>query len=231
MTFPAMHILLQYYHPPGSAPEMPVTDYANSALIGTIITIAIFVVFIGWFTAKKVAIFNKKNRVGKFIRNFKKNDPFWDEFRMRDYASEIFLWVQTCYRNGDFRQLQSYITPELFQKITTEMEPILKKGYGFHYAQVEIENTAIVGAEDHSHNDKDSFSISYSGTMRRYVYSKRFRLPIDGHSNEPVYFTDIYHFIRRKDQWILSEITTDASLKDVLKTDIEEEKPGKPDLT
>lgn len=221
-------VILTYYNNHNYS-RSPNSEFDNT--YGQYIVIGVLVFFIGfvvWMIARQVARYTKKQKVKVFIADFKKNDPFWNEKTMQDAASEIFRFVQKAWLKRNFYYVTGMITDELeieWEKRWAEMQ---KKGHIFHIGKLEIQDVIIVGAQDHSVNNKDSFTAEITANLIRYIYDTNKRTPLNGHYNGKALTTDIYVFRRQDNKWLLDKMEMESELSDAMLSKIKKEVPGKP---
>jgi predicted lipid-binding transport protein (Tim44 family) len=226
------HLLISFsynydrYSHYSSRPATPAEKRA--ALLGIIIFFTVLAMVVAWIVARKLALKRKKEKVEKFIHEFQKNDPFWDEKIMLEISHEIFYNVQNAWVKRSYYYLGDYITDELKLNWENAWEKMAKKNYGYQAGKIEIKSVTIIGAEDSSNNEKDTFSVEISAYLKRYMYERSTMSVLPGYTSQLELVTDVYMFVRRENKWKLNHIDYDASLLEVITKEVKIEKPGKP---
>jgi predicted lipid-binding transport protein (Tim44 family) len=202
----------------------------RSALImGMWVMMILIILFIGWLAGRRMIVRIRKEKVRKFIREFSLKDPFWNEEEMLKVSRTLFNYVQMAWIKRNFYYVTNYITDQLKAEWETRWQKMTNTNIGYHSSKLDIDRVIIVGVEDYSNNEKDSFSVEISGYIKRYMYNKSTMSVISKNTSELEYITDIYTFVRRNDRWQLNKIHYNAGILDILSMQVFFEKPGKPD--
>lgn len=218
------------YNRYGHNSNRPMTPAEKAAAItGVFIVLGLIAAFVVWIVARRLALKRKQLKVQKFIHEFQKNDPFWNENEMTEIAHEIFLNVQKSWVKRSAYYVGDYITDDLKSEWERSWEKMAQKNYGFQCGKIEMKSVTIIGAEDSSNNDKDTFSVEISAYLKRYMYHRGTMAVLSGYTSQLEYVTDVYTFVRRENKWKLHHVNYDASLLEVISKDVKVEKPGKPD--
>ncbi len=206
-------------------------EYRATGIAGALIVLGLILLVVGWLRYRRVIVNRRKRKVRKFIEAFSKTDPFWNEQQMAEISREIFTYVQVAWVKRNFYYVTNYVTDELKKEWETTWKKMATMNYGFHCGKIDLDRVILIGVEDYSNDEKDSFSVEISGYLKRYMFNKRTMRVIYKNTSELEYITDVYTFVRRSDQWQLNKINYNADLSDVLDKKIAFEKPGKPEDT
>jgi hypothetical protein len=228
LPFTIGSIILQYYHRYGT--RSPNSQFDNTW--GHYIVIAVLILFIGfpiWLIVRYFMRLAKKEVVRNFLEKFKSSDPFWDEKKMKQAAQIIYTNAHVAWAKKSTYYITGYASEDLIKAWEKLWENLGKQGLAFHNTRSEIDSITIVGAEDSSDNNKDTFTAEISAYVIRYVYDKITREPIDGHYNGKNLVHDLFTFTRTNNKWVLTKVKFYAGLNDSMLSKTEQEKPGRPD--
>jgi hypothetical protein len=214
-------ILLQFYHQDGS------DDHLSNAIF-----VLVFLSIIGffvWLIVRSFMRMTKKEIVKNHLKKFSKTDPFWDEKRMIEAARIVHMNAHIAWAKRSQFYLTGLASDELIKEWTQIWNNLQERGLAFHSIKPEIDAITIVGAEDSSDNNKDTFTAEISAYVIRYVYEKATRQPIDGHYNGRNLVYDHFIFTRTDGKWLLTDVKFYTGLNDSMVIKTEQEKPGRPD--
>jgi hypothetical protein len=200
--------------------------------IEDVVVTVIALSFVGFFVWLIVRYFMRqaKKEVVKFhLEKIRRNDPFWDERKMKQAVQMVHSNAHIAWAKRSPYYLTGIASEELIKEWVGIWNNLQKRGQAFHSTRPEIDSITIVGAEDSSDNNKDSFTAEISAYVIRYVYEKATRQPLDGHYNGKNLVHDHFTFTRKNDKWILTDVKFYTGLVDSILLKTEQEKPGKPE--
>lgn len=156
-----------------------------------------------------LAIAWKTNRAHGVLRRAAIQDRAWLKNHLEIQARNIFYKVQHAWDARDVASLTSECTSTFMDYFKNKLErrKIIHDKLDIGY--IDISNTQIVGCEDHVDNSKDKYCVILTGHIRLH-HAGGSRDPIDSA------FTEMYHFVRNGERWLLHEISGKPTLLSVL---------------
>jgi predicted lipid-binding transport protein (Tim44 family) len=174
-------------------------------------------VLIVWLILMNLKYTARKQKVSKLIREFGKNDSFWNEEKMLVLGKLIFTSVQRAWWKSDFKEIGMFLTDGLKEEWIGTWVNFKKMNYVFHCRIIRIERVTVIAAEDYSDDTKDSFTLEISAELIRYLKIDRTKQLAPHNTANAKHVTDIYTFIRKDNQWLLDKINYSADLTEIFK--------------
>jgi predicted lipid-binding transport protein (Tim44 family) len=137
-------------------------------------------------------------------------DPIWDEDSLKYQTRYAFYRVQHAWETRDMSGLQGYATPEFI----SWFKDVLQKKPAEAMSNIDITETHVVCCQNYTDNDKDKFDGYIKGNLIE---------PADEDQTPTKDFTEIYHFVRSGNDWLLNKINSGNILNLLLLENKEQE--------
>lgn len=131
-------------------------------------------------------------------------DETWHDDIILDRASKVFHSLQRDWSNFDVENMSHYTTPRYHSHLALMMTALRQMNRRNEVRDPVLRSVTLFGVEDNTDDELDRFNVE----IRAAVFD---RLYNDSTGDELYssmdYFTEIWHFEREKDLWMLDNIT------------------------
>ncbi|MGN6341288.1 MAG: TIM44-like domain-containing protein [Ginsengibacter sp.] len=159
-----------------------------------------------------VIIIYKSNNAERLLKKAAARDMIWNEEGLKIQTRSVFYKVLTAWNNQDASLIKEYVTEEYFQsfkaRLTTKNEAKVPNILN----NIDISETRIICCQDFVNNEEDKFVgyISWNFSTENNEEDNS-----DGLGN-PNKFSEIYHFVRLADNWLLSKTDDKFGFRNLL---------------
>lgn len=180
-----------------------------------------YVVFIGFivfgsFTGFITTVLLWKSKLSnKILSRILPTDSFWNINDMKYNARRVFYNMSEAWENHDMERVKNYVTIELYKDYSAKLAKMKERKEKNIISSVDITETRIIGCEDYKDNSKDRYIAYIKGTILDYTILEDTGEIIKNPKKEIEDFSDTYHFIRVKNQWVLEKIDNSVSILDL----------------
>lgn len=163
-------------------------------------------------------LLNKKNKKAKqLLQQIAQEDPMWNHRRMKARIEEIYFKVQSAWMERNQDLAKDCMSDRIYLKHKLQTDEMLRNGRKNILAKVNLKDATIFSVSDFQNDDLDTFAAHISGSMIDYEVDDVTGTILSGDSSKIESFTEIWHFIRQNNQWVLDEIDQNASMGDIRK--------------
>lgn len=153
----------------------------------------------GWFGKLKQSKLVK----GK-LQTAAANDAAWDEQKLTEYATSVFMRYQQDWSKGDADAMRAYMTPSYQYHAALLVYTLQLMGRKNIMDNVQVMDAAIININDATNNSEDTFTIGFTATAHDQLR--------DAQTDEALFtdngtFTEYWRFVRNNDSWLLDGIT------------------------
>lgn len=174
-------------------------------------------------------LINDKERKAKIVLNEAVGkDAIWDIDNLTYHTRMVFYKVQSAWNNNDVTVLQDYFTAEFTGWF---IEQLKSKRADDDNINFDITDTNIICCQDFLNNDKDRYegyiqgniidgndrNASGSDDTLTDEQGEQWRISTGNEDPVPQQFSEVYHFIRSKNDWLLNKIDFKISIWDLLR--------------
>lgn len=163
-----------------------------------------------------MVLHRKKRRSKAVILESRLSDTFWHLGEMEKHSKKVFLEMQKAWKGRDMTPVRALVSDSLYKDYELKLEKMRDKKEVNILNSITVKNVDIIGAEDFQNNEDDRFSVYIDGEMQDYMVNEWTGDLLYGTSREVRPFSDIYHFIRVNNQWILNRIDGKVTVLDVV---------------
>lgn len=144
------------------------------------------------------------------------NDAAWDEQRLTDHATSVFLRYQQDWSNLDTAAMQAYTTPRYHQHATLLVYILQLMGRKDIMSDVAILDTSITDMSDSADNNHDSFTIGLTARAHdQLIENDGTKLYTDNGT-----FTEYWTFNRNGNTWLLDKIEQATANQNSMNTEL-----------
>lgn len=177
-------------------------------------------------------IYNKEKKAKDTLIKAVNKDAIWDVDSLTYHTRMIFYKVQSAWNNNDPGQLHDYFTPEFLEWFTEQLDAKTKEEQQDQSITFDITETNIICCQDFLNNSKDNFAAYIKGNLIKagdaediandgsFTDNNGGTWTIStGNTEKPDNeFSEIYHFNRFQNDWLLNKIDFKISIWSLLST-------------
>lgn len=163
-----------------------------------------------------VIIIYKSKNADRLLKKAAGRDAIWNEESLKIQTRAVFYKVLTAWNNEDPSLIKEYVTDDYFQffkkKLTTKNEASVTDILN----GIDISETSIICCQDFLNNEEDKFvgyvTWNFSSDNNEDDDSEG-SLIIGGDNSgndQPETFSEMYHFIRDRNDWLLNKSDDDV---------------------
>ena len=158
----------------------------------------------------------KSDRSKKLIAASEAADAFWNYDEMIALTNDVYLKMQAAWMAREIDLVKDIITESLYVDYRSRLD-YLKQKHEINYVEgIEIKQVSIVGEEDHKDNEKDTYTAYVKGRMLDYTASDETNEIIENKDLEKSDFSDLYHFTRHENKWLLNKIDNNVNVAKIM---------------
>lgn len=166
----------------------------------------------GWFGKLK-----QSKLVQSRLKTAAMNDPAWDEQKLTDYATQVFMRYQQDWSNQDTASMQAYMTPGYHHHASLLVYTLKLMGRKNILQNITIDQAAIIAANDEVDNSMDNFTIGFTAKAKDTISEVATSQELFKDNNT---FTEYWQFVRSNDTWLLDGIKQATADRTLDKADI-----------
>ena len=156
----------------------------------------------------------KQNK--KLIEEAAKSDSSWNYEWMMNYAKEMFFVVQEAWTKRSTDLIKNNITAQLDKEYSDVFLEMRENHVINVIKNIDIKEIKIIGAKDYIDNHKDCFQAHIKGRLTDYTIDETTDEIIINPIKYSNPFTDIFHFVRSENGWMLDCIENDPSVRQII---------------
>ena len=158
-----------------------------------------------------VIIIYKSRNAERLLRQASTRDMIWNEESLKIQTRSVFYKVLTAWNNDDATLIKEYVTDDYFQFFETRLTTKKEARVTDILNSIDILETRIICCQDFVNNEEDKFvgyiSWKFSNNNNQEQDSEG---AVEIHwgnkrNNDPPHFSEIYHFVRVANNWLLSK--------------------------
>jgi hypothetical protein len=154
------------------------------------------------------------------------NDITWNLNNINNFFTKIMSLYFKAYLLRRPKLLSKYLTKEYYQYNYELINYAIISKHKYFYDDLKLVKHELVQTSDYLDDNKDSFSIYTNISYCKYVIDETTKELISGKQDEHIDSRELWHFVRVKNKWLLSNIEGNVGILDVseLKSYIERKK-------
>lgn len=192
----------------------PKNNLIDVPILNFIIAIIALIIIYRFIKFKfKIQLKSIQNK--KLISKIATHDNMWEYHYLIDTVEQIFHKVQNVWMDRDLQFIKEIISHSLYQEFNSSINQMIRTNQKNIIKDIVLGSIVIVNIEDFIDNKKDTFSTYIKCSMIDYTINENSNEIISGNSELPIYFNEIWSFIRVKNQWVLNHIEPDIYLEDL----------------
>lgn len=153
----------------------------------------------------------KSQEVKTLTDKISKGDELWNHRHLLSTSRLVFMRVQKAWMERNQDLVKDVMTNKIYEKHKAQTDEMIAKGTQNILKDIKISEIVIISVSDYKDNSKDSFSAYINASMIDYTIDKKTSEVISGDDSESNSFSEIWTFLREKDQWKLDEISQNTS--------------------
>lgn len=162
-------------------------------------------------------VYRKNKKAKKIIHDIHNTDSLWDYDKMIDFANVTFSRMQNAWMERNMELVKDIVTERLFNEFQKELNWQKVKHEQNIIEDIELKKTEIIGLEDHTGKDTDSFTVYIKGRLVDYTISDKTQKVYTNSSKSSSSFVDLYYFVRQEDKWVLDRVDNKVTLGKIFK--------------
>lgn len=160
----------------------------------------LFLLF-GFFTLVFYVNINNQKTKNKLWKPLNKEElEFWNDEKIQNYISEIFVKVQYSWQNRDISLIKKFLTKKYFSRFSYQLSEMIKNNEKNIIENINISQIKIISGSVKNGN----FSAEISGTLVDYIVINN--NPDSSSNFEPEKFIDIWNFVFEENIWKVNSI-------------------------
>lgn len=160
----------------------------------------LFLLF-GFFTLVFYVNINNQKTKNKLWKPLNKEElEFWNDEKIQNYISEIFVKVQYSWQNRDISLIEKFLTKNYFSKFSSQLSKMIKNNEKNIVDNINILQIKIISGSVKNGN----FSAEISWTLVDYIVINN--NPDSSSNFESEKFVDIWNFVFEENIWKVNSI-------------------------
>ncbi|RZK89251.1 MAG: Tim44 domain-containing protein [Hymenobacter sp.] len=148
----------------------------------------------------------KFTAVRNLTEELAKQDPLWNLQTMTSRVNEVFYKVQAAWAARDQELARDCLSDKLYHRHKTQTDQMLAEKTRNVLENILLVEVLIYSVADYQDNARDTFAAQLTGSMIDYTVKEARGYVTVGDRVNPQEFTEVWFFVRQKDQWVLTEI-------------------------
>ena len=149
-------------------------------------------------------------------------DAIWDIDTLTYHTRLVFYKVQSAWNNGDTTPLKDFVTPEFLDWLKEQLKN--KTEDDEQDIDFDITDTNIICCQDYLNNNKDRYEGYIQGNIvdtgdtdtSADTQDGTAKISFGNEDTSPKKFSEVYHFIRAGNDWLLNKIDFKISIWSLL---------------
>ncbi len=159
---------------------------------------------------RQVKLYNKQDRIKETLETFAKDDESWDYNYILQTVNGIYIDFNTAFNQKNMALIEDRISENFKKKYAKFFQPATHKIPNSTLPINRIVDISVISYENFKNNNLDIFSATVSYIKGSY-YSNDMVFESE---KVNVYATNIYHFIRKGNKWLLNDFEEDIMESD-----------------
>jgi hypothetical protein len=165
-------------------------------IVAVLITIMVF---------RQVKLYNKQDRIVETLETFAKDDEAWDYNYILRTVNDIYIDFNTAFNQKNMALIEDRISENFKKKYAKFFQSTTHNMPNNTLPLNRIVDLSIISYENFKNNNLDIFSATVSYIKDSYYLNLNRR-----HKEKAyVYGTNIYHFTRKGNSWLLDDFEED----------------------
>jgi hypothetical protein len=160
----------------------------------------------------KLLVPRKAAKAKKQLAKSAVNDKMWEEAYLHQFVHDVFMRVQRAWMGQDMQKISDILTPVLAVKYQAILNTQKREGFYNLLDHVQVKQIKIVEVKDVRFNNADTFSAYITGTITDELRTISGNKMVGKGDSR---FEDLYHFLRKDNRWLLSEIDNEVRFRDI----------------
>jgi hypothetical protein len=164
-------------------------------------------------------IADKEKKAKLVLTEAVNKDAIWDIDTLTYNTRLVFYKVQSAWNNSDITQVKDFATPEFLDWLKEQLKN--KMADDEQDINFDITDTNIICCQDYLNNNKDRYEGYIQGNIvdtNSYtpddtdVQDGSAKISFGNEDTGPKKFSEVYHFIRSENDWLLNKIDFKISI-------------------
>jgi predicted lipid-binding transport protein (Tim44 family) len=168
-----------------------------------------------------VIIIYKSKNAERLLQNAAARDAIWNEDSLKVQTRSVFYKVLTAWTNEDASLIKECVTDEYFQFFKIRLATKNEAKVTNIVNSIDISETRIICCQDFVNNEEDKFvgyiSWNFSNNDNEEEDSEGPAVHWGNkRDNDPTKFSEIYHFVRVANDWLLNKSDDKLGFRNLL---------------
>jgi hypothetical protein len=186
-------------------------SYSGQGDIGAVLILLLVVATVLVYTLVqnaqlKTELSNKLTAVRHLTAELEQRDPLWNLQAMTTRVNEVFYKVQAAWTQCDQDLARDCMSDQLYRRHKAQTDQMLADQTRNVLENIQLAEVLIYSVADYHDDARDTFAAQLTGSMIDYTVKEAHGYVTVGDRVNPETFTEIWYFVRRKDQWLLNAI-------------------------
>lgn len=154
----------------------------------------------------KAELSDKLTAVRHLTAELEQRDPLWNLRAMMTRVNEVFFKVQAAWTQRDQNLARDYMSDQLYRRHKAQTDQMLADQTRNVLENIQLAEVLIYSVADYHDDARDTFAAQLTGSMIDYTVKEAHGYVTVGDRINPEIFTEVWYFVRQKDQWLLNAI-------------------------
>ncbi len=186
-------------------------------ILTIIFTFALILLSLFISILRQVVVIKKSIKIEKLLNQLDKKDIVWNYNNMMAQIETVFFKVQEAWMKRDQGFSKSVMSDKIFNEHKAKTDLMIEESRINILSNISIEEISIFDIEKHKNIELDKFSTLIKAEMIDYEIDEKTQKVLNGSKTTTSRFTEVWRFIRFKDEWVLDEIDQRLTISDVVK--------------
>lgn len=135
-----------------------------------------------------------------------KQDPLWQESKLRLSTSQAFYKIQAAWEARDQNIAKSYMSDKLFAHQKNMTDTMLEADQKNILDDLELTEIQILAIHDNKNDSLDKFWALLNISVIDYWVNSKTLQHVRGDQSTAVTYTQLWRFVRQQDRWVVDNI-------------------------
>lgn len=155
-----------------------------------------------------------KQNAWEVIQEANDTDPYWHTDRLKETVRTTFHELQKHWSENDFESCGKYLHPSYEEEFHRELKQYINAGQYNRISDIRIREVHLVLARNYSDDDRDLFVAHIEGSMKDWIEDQEGNIVKkqgDEEDSSKRNIDEYWYFQRQGDQWLVKDITEEAT--------------------
>jgi predicted lipid-binding transport protein (Tim44 family) len=154
----------------------------------------------------KAELSDKLTAVHRLTAELEQRDPLWNLQAMTSRVNEVFFKVQAAWVALNQNLARDCMSDQLYRRHKAQTDQMLAEKTRNVLENIQLAEVLIYSVADYHDDARDTFAAQLTGSMIDYTVKEAHGYVTVGDRVNAEAFTEVWYFVRQKDQWLLNVI-------------------------